>query len=60
MMKASNPGLFLVKQCVMIFMVEGLGEKEETKSNETAVLKNLLAGATFTELITSEDYKGAR
>ncbi|MDG1976845.1 MAG: DUF4340 domain-containing protein, partial [Akkermansiaceae bacterium] len=39
------------------FIVEGLGEKEETKSNETAVLKNLLAGATFTELITSEDYK---
>ena len=39
------------------FMVEGLGEKEETKSNETAALKNLLAGASFTELITSEDYK---
>jgi hypothetical protein len=39
------------------FIVEGLGEKEETKSNDTAILKNLLAGATFTELITSEDYK---
>ena len=39
------------------FMVEGLGEKEETKNNDTAALKNLLAGATFTELITSEDYK---
>ena len=39
------------------FIVEGLGEKEETKSSETAALKNLLAGATFTELITSDDYK---
>ena len=39
------------------FIVEGLGEKEETKSTETAALKNLLAGATFTELITSDDYK---
>ena len=39
------------------FIVEGLGEKEETKNTETAALKNLLAGATFTELITSDDYK---
>ena len=39
------------------FIVEGLGEKEETKSTETTALKNLLAGATFTELITSDDYK---
>lgn len=39
------------------FIVEGLGEKEETKNTETTALKNLLAGATFTELITSDDYK---
>lgn len=39
------------------FVIEGLGEKEETKTNETTILKNVFAGATFIELVSDEDYK---
>jgi hypothetical protein len=48
------------------FLVEGLGEKEETKTNVTGTLKNTLARATFMELLTAEeaqtrgDLKGVR
>ena len=38
-------------------IIEGLEEKEETKTNETATLKNIFAGATFMELVSEEDYK---
>ena len=39
------------------FLIEGLSEKEETKTNETATLKNGFARATFITLLTEEDAK---
>lgn len=39
------------------FLVEGLGEKEETKINETSPLKNTFGKATFIELVSEEDAK---
>jgi len=37
------------------FLVQGLGEKEESKINETGTLKNTLARATFAGLLTAEE-----
>lgn len=39
------------------FLIEGLGEKEETKTNETSTLKNNFSRTTFIELLTEEDAK---
>lgn len=38
-------------------LIEGLGEKEETKTNETATLKNAFSRAIFIEMINEEDFK---
>ncbi len=37
------------------FLIEGLAEKEETKTNETSTLKNTFKSATFIEILTEED-----
>lgn len=38
------------------FILEDLGEKEETKTNETGLLKTAFTRAPFTELVSQEDY----
>ena len=39
------------------FLLTDLGEKEETRTNETALLKNSFVRASFTELVDSEEYQ---
>lgn len=38
-------------------LIENLTDKEETKTSETSSLKNIFASATFTELISAEDFQ---
>lgn len=39
------------------FLIEGLDEKEETKTNVTGTLKNIFASANFIEMINEEEFK---
>ncbi|MGD1979409.1 MAG: DUF4340 domain-containing protein [Akkermansiaceae bacterium] len=39
------------------FVIGDLGEKEETKAASTTPLKNAFTSATFTELVSSEDFE---
>jgi len=38
-------------------LIENLSDKEETKTSETSSLKNIFASATFSELISAEDFQ---
>lgn len=38
-------------------LIENLTDKEETKTSETSSLKNIFASATFSELISAEDFQ---
>ena len=45
------------KSVIDSFLIENLGEKEETKTNETGALKNLFSGASFQQLLSAEEAK---
>ncbi len=45
------------KSVIDDFLIEGLEEKQETKTNETGTLKNIFSRASFLELLSEENAK---